>query len=110
MALRDLAIRYETLRHEPTGAFTTNRNGRRVEVTEAKVYLVTDLGELAQDKWRRLVLLAVTEEDKEELLWEIEMHVRSHCAWLKTEQEIKDYALECLASESYKAWEGFGEK
>ena len=44
----------------------------------------------------------------EDLLQKIIEHCRK-LAWLKTEQQLTEYALECLESKAYYAWEDFND-
>ncbi len=70
----------------------------------------TDLGELLPEEWRKQVMAAVGENGKTDLLEQIKDHCRKHCAWLHKEEEIEEYALECLVDEAYLYWKDFGGK
>lgn len=92
-------------RQEPTGDFTTNRNGRRVPVTKGTEYVTTaGAGTLSIAEWCKLMEAAVHAEGKQELLDRIKAHCKEHCAWLKNDKAVSEYALECLSSKAYKAW------
>ena len=94
-------------RQVPTGNFTQNRNGRRVAVTKGVEFVRTESGLMEIDEWMKQMLLAVESEGQKDLL----MKIIEHCSslpWLKTEDNITLYALECLSSEAYKHWKGFG--
>jgi len=96
-------------RQEPTGSYTTNRNGRRVPVTKGTEYVKTagaDTMPLAE--WYLRMETAVKQEDLTDLLEKIIEHCRK-LAWLKTEKDVREYALECLSGEAYKAWEDFND-
>lgn len=51
-----------------------------------------------------VVVTAVLAEGKQELLDRIKAHCKEHCAWLKNDKAVSEYALECLSSKAYKAW------
>jgi hypothetical protein len=52
------------------------------------------------------MLEAVEEDGLGDLLEGIKAHVRANCLWLK-ESDIEHYALCCLSSRAYEAWESF---
>lgn len=88
----------------PTGNYTTNRNGRRVAVTVGKEFVTTSVGEFELSKWHRLLEEAVFCEEQTGLLKVLMNHVREHCAWLHTNEEVRHYALRCLSSGAYHSW------
>lgn len=94
----------ESCRAVPTGKYTTNRNGSRKAVTTYVHYARTaGLGEMTMDEWHDLMIQAVRAEGKQELLERIKSHCRK-LAWLKDDKEITEYALKCLSSGAYRAW------
>lgn len=107
--LCDLEWRSSRLyRQEPTGSFTTNRNGRKVPITKGTEYVKTAAaGTMPLSEWYRRAETAVKNEGKDGLLKRIEDHCKRHIAWLHSDQEFHEYALECLSSKAYKAWDGF---
>lgn len=96
-------------RQEPTGDFTTNRNGRRVPVTKGTEYVTTaGAGTLSIAEWCKLMEEAVQAEGKQELLDRIKAHCKEHCAWLKNDKAVSEYALECLSGKAYEVWQRNG--
>ena len=94
-------------RNEPTGSYTTNRNGKRVPVLKGTEYVRTaGAGTIPLAEWYLRMKTAVKEEGLEDLLQKIIEHCRK-LAWLKTEQQVTEYALECMQCKAYQAWEGF---
>lgn len=92
-------------RTEPTGTFTVNRNGKRVPVTMGVEYVTTKgAGRIPEQEWYELIRKVADPA----LLEKIKDHCRK-LAWLKTEKEVEDYALECLANEAYLHWEDWKE-
>ena len=92
-------------RQEPTGTFTTNRNGRRVPVTKGTEYVTTaGAGTMPLSEWYRRMETAVQAEGKQELLDRIEAYCKEHCAWLRNDQAVREYALEVLSDKAYEAW------
>lgn len=55
---------------------------------------------------KELIILA----GKKELLEAIKDHCRENCAWLKTENDIENYAMECLVLKAYEHWQVFPEQ
>lgn len=109
MTLEDLrqegAREYRT---EPTGAYTTNRNGRRIPVTRPVEYVTTVTGEtMTLSAWTEKAIEAVGIEGKENLLSGIIDYVKDHCAWIHSEKERLVYALDCLTDKAYMKWDDF---
>lgn len=90
-------------RAEPTGIFILNRNGRRVPVTKGVEYVPTACGKFSRDEWHSLMEKAVKEEGLEDLLKKVIVHCE-RLAFLHTEQQVRRYALNCLASGAYRRW------
>lgn len=44
---------------------------------------------------------------KSELLKTVKDYCREHCAWLKTEDDIENHAIDCLLSKAYEYWKDF---
>ena len=55
---------------------------------------------------KELIILA----GKKELLEAIKDHCRENCVWLKTENDIENYAMECLVLKAYEHWQVFPEQ
>lgn len=100
--LRETGVR--EFRAEPTGDYTVNRNGKRVPVTKGVDYVTTKgAGRILESEWYDLVR-QVADKD---LLEKIKNHCRP-LGWLKTEKDLEEYSLDCLANEAYRYWEDFG--
>ena len=91
----------------PTGNWIPTRNGRRKMETVGKEDIPTKNGKIEASEWYELLDRAVINEGKSELLRNIETHVKNHCAWLRTEKEVHEYALECFSDEAYLHWPDF---
>ena len=44
---------------------------------------------------------------KSELLKTVKDYCREHCAWLKTENDIENHAIDCLLLKAYEYWKDF---
>ena len=44
---------------------------------------------------------------KVKLLKMVKDYCREHCAWLKTESDIENHAIDCLLSKAYEHWKDF---
>ena len=90
-----------------TGGFYVNRLGRRVKETEGRDVIKTaGAGTLEESRWTELYVKALKEEGKGHLLETVIEYCKTHCAWLK-EHQLTHYACDCIANESYKAWDDF---
>lgn len=90
----------------PTGDFKLSRNGKRVAVTKGVEFVRTKSGTMEIDEWEKRMLQAVEAEGQKDLLYKIIDHV-SKLAWLKKDEDVLMYALECLSTEAYRHWNGF---
>ncbi len=80
------------------------------KITEAFEYFNTaEAGPMKLEAWYEAVKAAAVEDGLSELLERIKKHCRKNCAWLRTEQQIEEYALECLSNEAYKYWDDLKE-
>lgn len=91
-------------RSEPTGRWIETRNGKRKMETRGVEYVTTKAGRFEREKWHSYLEEAVFCEDLTRLLNVIIGHVRAHCAWLHTNKDTRNYALECLSSGAYHSW------
>lgn len=89
----------------PTGNWIATRNGRRKMETRGVEFITTKAGRFEMSEWHRHLEEAVFCEGLTRLLDAIISHVRSHCAWLHTKEEIRNYALGCLSSGAYHSWD-----
>ena len=46
-------------------------------------------------------------EGELDLLTRVKEHCREHCAWLRAEGELEEYAMECLCDRAYRHWKDF---
>ena len=94
-----------------TGRFYRTAKGQHKEELTEKEYIQTAAASVLElDEWCRLMKDAVEREGKRELLGRIMEHCRRHCAWLRQDKKLLEYALECLSSGVYIAWNDFGEE
>ena len=97
-------ISAESCRAVPTGKYTTNRNGsRKADTTYVHYARTAGLGEITVDEWYSLMAQAIEAEGKQELLERIKDHCKK-LAWLRDDKEITEYAMKCLSSGAYQAW------
>ena len=101
--IHDLRIILRHFRAKEVGK-TKNPNGTWHRITVGENIFETKAGMILEEDWIKLAEQAVIDNHDEKLLEAITEHVRNNCAWLRKEKEVRIHALECLASESYKAW------
>ena len=65
------------------------------------------MGEFSPKSWVEAVFEIVLTLQEEKMLEDIKEYVRNNCFWLKTEADIEEYSLECLASGAYMDWKDF---
>ncbi len=92
---------------KPTGICEVTRIGTRREVMKFAETYKTNAGELPPEEWKRIVRNCVEASDSQALLNKIIEHCRTHCVWLKNENEREEYALNILAGRIYRHWKEF---
>lgn len=105
--VEDYRIKFHTGRAEPTGQYTVNRRGNTKAITKYVERYVTPLGEFLPEIWREKAKEEIKVAGEMGLLEQVKEYCRTHCAWLKKETELEDYAISCLCNRSYRAWKDF---
>lgn len=105
--MEDLKVKIRTGRAMPTGSYEITRIGTKRAVTKFHETFQTNAGEFALDKWYEIARSCVDGSGSYELLARIVEHCRSHCAWLKTDKDREEYALDILVGRVYRHWEDF---
>lgn len=97
-----------------TGKYEITRLGTRKSATKYETVYQTDLGELTPEEWREGLSRAIEEDKEADVLDVIIEHCTKHCAWLHGKEEIKDYAMNILASRAFlcgnEAWKDVADK
>lgn len=105
--MEDYYIQTRIGRSRLTGNYEITRKGTRRAVTKFVETYKTNAGELLPEEWKRIVKNCVEVSDSQELLNKIIERCRTHCAWLKNENEREEYALDILAGRIYRHWKEF---
>lgn len=105
--MEDLQILGRIGRSVPTGTYEITRIGTRRQRTIFQETFKTRVGEFIPDKWYEIVRLCIMESGSEKLLDSIANYCATHCAWLKTEKERKEYAMDILVGRIYRYWKEF---
>lgn len=94
----------------PTGKKVVLRNGKTKNETKGVTVVKTAVGELAKENWANMFEAAINREKMFVLYKAVLQHV-SELAWLKEAplSERRTYALECIDTKAYLAWEKRGE-
>ncbi|MDO4267438.1 MAG: hypothetical protein Q4C73_03110 [Eubacteriales bacterium] len=105
------AIRLQLGRSVGTGTYEITRIGTRREINRyAVTYQTAAAGDLDPEEWRKGISAAIVECGETELLERIVEDCRRRCSWFKTDEELIEYAMSCLANRAYKYWDGFQDK
>lgn len=67
----------------------------------------TPAGTFLPEEWKKRAKAAIEAEGKLTLLKKVKEHCRGHCAWIHTESDLEEYAIECICSRSYRYWKDF---
>ena len=90
-------IQQRTGRSMPTGKYEITRVGTKRAITEFGIIYKTDLGEFTPERWMEELSRAIAADKEEDVLNEIIVHCRKNCAWLRKENDIKEYAMNILS-------------
>ena len=84
-----------------------NRRGNTKAITKYVERYETPMGEFLPEIWREEAKEEIKAAGEMELLEQVKEHCRNHCAWLKKENELEDYAINCVCNRAYRAWKDF---
>ena len=107
VSISDYAITHRIGRSENSGTTYTTRFGNVRHKSVFKEFYQTKMGEFSPKSWVEAVFEIVLTLQEEKMLEDIKEYVRNNCFWLKTEADIEEYSLECLASGAYMYWKDF---
>lgn len=78
-------------------SYVKGLNAKGKKIIGFKEYYKTNAGEFEPEQWRLKLTEAINYAEENELLQIIKEHCKKHCAWLHTDPEITDYAMDILA-------------
>ena len=70
-------------------------------------YKKTIFGDIEDSNYYPLAKKLIVLAGRTELLEKIKDYSRKNCAWLKTESDIENHAIDCLISKAYEYWKDF---
>lgn len=105
--IEDYQIRIRTGAAEKTGERERTRKGTWRDKTRYVERYVTTAGTFPPEEWRKRAMAAIEAEGELDLLTRVKEHCREHCAWLRTEGELEEYAMECLCDRAHRHWKDF---
>ena len=103
----DYKIEIRTNTSDMTGKYKVDRKGNQKPVTKYVEKYQTPVGTFLPGEWKTKALKAIKEDGETELLENVKEYCREHCAWLRTEKELEEYAISCLCSRAYRHWPDF---
>lgn len=110
VSISDYAIKHRVGRSESTGSKYTTRFGNTRHKYVFKEFYQTNTGKFTRDRWLEVTRQIVENIQETKLLEEIKDYVKNNCYWLKTPDEVEEYAINCLASGAYMYWNDFKDK
>lgn len=105
--IEDYRIKIQTGRAEGTGFYETTRKGTRREKLRFVERYETQAGTFLPEEWKKRAKAAIEAEGELPLLKRVKEYCREHCAWLRTENDLEEYAIECTCSRAYRYWKDF---
>lgn len=82
-------------------------HGRRVSDYKMVELYKTKVGTYTPEEWRTLAMQTIKENNQRELYLAVYDHCKTNCAWLHKDDQISEYALDCISSHAYEAWKDF---
>lgn len=107
MKIEDYSIMYNVHKAEPTGVYEITKRGTRKAILKYYKTYQTKAGEFKPEEWRKKLRQIIEEDNKLDLLEKIKAYCRQNYVWIKTEQDLDDYSIDCLVTQSYKHWKDF---
>ena len=105
--VEDYYIRRRDGRLVPTGTYEINRRGNRKEKTRYQETYLTAAGELLPEEWARRTKEAIAAAGEEDITECVKDYCREKLAWLRTEKQLEEYALDIHAGRVYRHWPDF---
>lgn len=105
--IEDYQIKSRTGVTEKTGEYEITRRGTRRAKTRFVERYVTPAGIFLPEEWRKRALDAIEAEGELPLLERLKEYCGGHCAWLHTEKDLEEHAIECLCDRVYRYWDDF---
>lgn len=105
--IEDYRIKIRVGAAEKTGEYEITRRGTRKAKTRFVERYVTSVGKFIPEEWKKQAKAAIEEEGELDLLDKVKEYCRVRCAWLHTENDLEEYAIECTCSRAYRCWEDF---
>lgn len=105
--IEDYQIKIRTGAAEKTGEYEITKRGTRRAKTRFVERYVTPVGTFLPEEWKKRVRAAIEAEGELALLERVKEHCRERCAWLHTENDLEEYAMECMCDRAYRHWDDF---
>ena len=105
--VEEYKILLSTYGGESTGKYKVNKKGERKPVFRYIEKYQTPVGVFLPGEWKTKAIKAIRDDGEMELLEKVKEHCREHCAWLRTEKDLEEYAIRCLCSRAYRHWPDF---
>lgn len=101
-------LRFRRIAHSvPCGEH--NYHGRMIKDSKLIEEYVTPVGKFLPEEWLETAKRVVEYNGLTALYEKIKQHCQTQCVWIKTEKQIEEYALSCMANHAYKCWKDFME-
>lgn len=81
-------------------------HGRIIKDSKCIEEYVTSVGTFLPEEWIETAKKVVINNGLTDLYEKVQQHCRQF-GWLKTEKQIEEHALTCMASHAYEYWEDF---
>lgn len=105
--IEDYRIKSRVGRSEGTGIYEYTRLGTRREKSRYVERYVTQAGTFLPEEWKKRAGADIEVEGELALLERVKDYCREHCAWLHTESDLEEYAIDCTCSRAYRHWNDF---
>lgn len=104
ITIEDLAF-HRIAHSERSGAHSYH--GRMVPNYHFVETYKTTVGNFSPEEWNRIAMETVIKSGQFDLYERIFAYCQKNCAWLKSEKDISEHVLSCMASHAYEHWSEF---
>lgn len=105
--MEDYRVRFGVGQTVGTGFYEKTRNGKQREIKRFEETYETHAGNFKIEQWNQIMRTCITAAGAKELFTKIVEYCRTNRAWLKTDKDREEYALEIIAGRSYRFWKDF---
>jgi len=92
LSYEDIRLRFHTAK------FVRRSDSKDKKDGYYRIGVMTQIGDIERNDWNKLAEDLIEKSGDKEMFLNLEHWYRDNCAWLKINEEIHDYTLECFVA------------